>query len=75
MSDKQRPIPYPDEEMRANPVLGEPVDVWEQVNKYGTYEVQDTMDTDNTFPTIGYEGSAQNCVDAANKVVKKKPEQ
>ena len=75
MSDDKRPIPFPDEEMRVNPVLGEPVDVWDQVNKYGTYQVQDTTDTDNTFPTIGYEGSAQACVDAANKVVKKKPEQ
>ena len=44
------------------------------INKYGTYEVQDTTDTDNVFPTIGYEGSAQNCVDMANKQVKEKPE-
>lgn len=74
MSDKKRPVPFPNEEIRVNPVLGEPVDVWDQVNKYGTYQVQDTTDTDNTFPTIGYEGSAQACVDAANKVIKKKPE-
>lgn len=75
MSDKKRPLPYPNKEMAVNPVLGEPADVWDQVNKYGTYEVQDTTDTDNAFPTIGYEGSSQACVDAANKQLKGKPEQ
>ena len=74
MNDETRPLPYPDEEMAVNPVLGEPVDVWDQVNKYGTYEVQDTIDTDNVFPTIGYEGSENACVDAANKMIKGKPE-
>ena len=75
MSEEKRPLPHPDDmEMRVNPVLGEPVDVWDQVNKYGTYEVQDTIDTDNVFPTIGYEGSENACVDAANKMIKKKPE-
>ena len=74
MSNKKRPLPSPEAEMAVNPVLGEPVDVWDQVNKYGTYQVQDTTDTDNVFPTIGYEGSAQACVEAANKVLKKKPE-
>ncbi len=34
-------------------VFGEPVDVVDQINKYGTYEVQDTTDTDNVFPLIG----------------------
>ena len=53
MSEKKRPLSHPDEEIAVRPVLGEPVDVWDQVNKYGTYEVQDTTDTDNTFPAIG----------------------
>ena len=74
MNEKKRPLPHPDE-TAVTPVLGEPVDVWEQVNKYGTYEVQDTVETDNVFPTIGYEGSAQSCVDMANKQIRKKPEQ
>ena len=75
MNEEKRPLPSPDDvELRANPVLGEPMDVWDQINKYGTYEVQDTTDTDNAFPTIGYEGSVQNCVDMANKQVKEKPE-
>lgn len=76
MNEEKRPLPSPDEmEMAVNPVLGEPVDVWDQVNKYGTYEVQDTTDTDNVFPTIGYEGSGKACVDMANKMIKGKPEQ
>ena len=56
-------------------VPGEPVDVVDLINKYGTYEVQDTTDTENAFPCIGYEGSGQACVDAANKEIKGKPEQ
>ena len=73
MNEKKRPLPRPDE-TAVTPVLGEPTDVWEQVNKYGTYEVQDTTDTDNVFPTIGYEGSEQAYLDGADKAVKKKPE-
>ena len=72
MSNKKRPLPYPDPSV--NPVHSEPTDVWEQINKYGTYEVQDTVDTDNVFPTIGYEGSGASCVDMANKQIRKKPE-
>ncbi len=37
----------------VEPVMGEPVDVWDQINKYGTYQVQDTTETDNVFPLIG----------------------
>ena len=67
--DENRPIDTPSD----LPVFGEAVDVWEQINKYGTYEVQDTTDTDNVFPTIGYEGSGKACVDMANKMIKGKP--
>ena len=74
MNQKQRPLPHPDEKMPVNPVMGEPIDVWDQVNKYGTYQVQNTLDTDNPFPCIGYEGSEQACVDLANKQIKKTPE-
>ena len=63
MNEQKRPLPHPDD-----------MDVWDMVNKYGTYEVQDTIDTDNVFPTIGYEGSENACVDAANKMIKGKPE-
>ena len=71
MNEEKRPLLRPDE---VAPVFGEPIDAWEQVNKYGTYEVQDTVDTDNVFPTIGYEGSEQAYLDGAKKVVKKNPE-
>ena len=74
MNEEKRPLPSPDEmEMAVNPVLGEPVDVWDQVNKYGTYEVQDTTDTDNVFPTIGYEGSWKACLDLPQVSKKKDP--
>ena len=69
MNEKKRPLPHPED---IPPVLGEPADVWEQVNKYGTYEVQDTTDTDNVFPTIGYEGSWKNGMDALNSPTEKK---
>ena len=74
MNEEKRPLPN-DEQIPVYPVPGEPVDVWDQINKYGTYEVQDTVDTDNVFPTIGYEGSEQAYLDGADKVAKKKPEQ
>ena len=64
MNEQKRPIPHPEHpEMSVNPVPGEPVDVWDQVNKYGTYQVQDTTDTDNVFPTIGPPGSWKACLD------------
>ena len=34
-------------------VTGEPTDVGDMINKYGTYNVQDTTATDNVFPLIG----------------------
>lgn len=64
MNEEKRPLPHPDDiELRATPVPGEPIDVWDQINKYGTYEVQDTTDTDNVFPTIGYPGTWKACLD------------
>ena len=46
----------------SDPVIGEPVDAWDQVNKYGTYECQDTTATDNVFPLIGPLGAGVNGV-------------
>ena len=63
MDKSKRPLPDPS----VHPVLGEPVDVWDQIHKYGTYEVQDTTDTDNVFPTIGYPGSEQACLELPNQ--------
>lgn len=35
-----------------NPIIGQPKDVFDMVNKYGTYEIQPTCDSDNEFPAI-----------------------
>ena len=32
--------------------MGQPDDCFELVNRYGTYNIQPTADTDNTFPAI-----------------------
>ncbi len=39
-------------EVAANPVIGQPLDCMEMINKYGTYEIQPTCDSDNDFPKI-----------------------
>lgn len=36
----------------SNSILTEPEDSFEVVNKYGTYEIQPTCATENTFPKI-----------------------
>lgn len=44
MHDKQTPS--------SNDYSKHPDDSFELVNKYGTYEIQPTADTDNPFPKI-----------------------
>ena len=36
----------------ANAVLDQPKDVFELINKYGTYNIQPTAETENSFPKI-----------------------
>ena len=36
----------------SQPFFGQPDSCFEQVNRYGTYNIQPTADTDNTFPSI-----------------------
>lgn len=36
----------------SQPYFGQPDDCLDVVNKYGTYNIQPTADTENTFPTI-----------------------
>ena len=70
MSDKKNFDPTPS----STPVHGEAADSIEQINKYGTYEVQDTTDTDNVFPLIGPLGAGVSGVtlpDIPFHVVKK----
>ncbi len=42
----------PLKEIAATPVLGQPQTATELINKYGTYEIQPTADSDNDFPKI-----------------------
>ena len=46
MKQKKEPTPS------ATPVAGQPDDATEQVNAFGTYNVQPTADTGNFFPAI-----------------------
>ena len=39
-------------EVAVNPVIGQPLDCLEMINKYGTYEIQPTNDSDQDFPKI-----------------------
>lgn len=39
-------------EMSVTAIMGEPETAFDMVNKYGTYEIQPTADTDNEFPCI-----------------------
>lgn len=41
-----------DFEISANSIVGQPENCFELINKYGTYEIQPTNDSDNKFPTI-----------------------
>lgn len=41
-------MPYPS----AASVTGEPEDVFDMVNKYGTYNIQPTAQAENSFPYI-----------------------
>ena len=36
----------------VNSVVGQPQNSIEQINKYGTYNIQPTGDSDNSFPKI-----------------------
>ncbi len=64
------PEPYPDTPF-VEPYFGPPVNAAEQINKYGTYEVQDTTDTDNVFPCIGPDGSSEACLELTDAVLDK----
>ena len=37
-----------------NSVMGQPETAFEMINKYGTYNIQPTADTRNTFPAISH---------------------
>lgn len=39
-------------DISSDPVYGEPQDVFDMVNKYGTYNIQPTSDTHHDYPKI-----------------------
>lgn len=54
-------------EISADPIYGEPQDTFDLVNKYGTYNIQPTADTQNSYPQI-----AQGLSKIADEESKKK---
>jgi len=48
---KPERLPYV-EDPPVQQIIGQPDSCWEMVNRYGTYEVQATQDTDNPYPSI-----------------------
>jgi hypothetical protein len=52
LSEKQeKGLPY-DASPMGNRIFGQPEDVFELINKYGTYNIQPTADSDHIFPMI-----------------------
>lgn len=52
-------------EISVDAVYGNPEDVFDMINKYGTYEIQPTADTENTFPLI-----SSGLADKAKKITR-----
>lgn len=51
---KQNKDPFKDitDEISDSAVIGNPENTYEQLNRYGTYEIQPTADTQNQYPCI-----------------------
>lgn len=47
---KENPKSNP--EIAVTPIAGQPENASELINKYGTYEIQPTADSDNKYPEI-----------------------
>lgn len=52
MKNKNKKSLKPEIEISAKNVEGNPDTAFELINKYGTYEIQPTADSDNKFPEI-----------------------
>jgi len=50
--DKKEKKNAKEKELSSTAVMGQPENSFELLNKYGTYEIQPTNDSDNLFPTI-----------------------
>lgn len=55
---RKKDVPFPERPF-VDPYFGEPEDCAALVNKYGTYNIQPTADTENTFPLIAHGLPAQ----------------
>lgn len=49
----ERDYPFPERPF-VDPCFGEPESCADLVNKYGTYNIQPTAETENTFPLIAH---------------------
>ena len=52
MSDRKRKKQLPVGDISSEPFGGMPETAFEMVNRYGTYEIQATADTENMYPAI-----------------------
>lgn len=54
MSDKKNPLSGPDSVpfLEGQPIQGMVPDALDMANRYGTYEIQPTSDSENFFPII-----------------------
>ncbi len=52
MEDKNKKQVNVPTQIPANNIASQPETVYELLNKYGTYEIQPTCDSDNDFPKI-----------------------
>ncbi|MDD6021286.1 MAG: hypothetical protein PUB94_01295 [Oscillospiraceae bacterium] len=43
----------------CDPVFGQPGSCYQMINKYGTYNIQPTCDTSNSYPAISHGLSAE----------------
>lgn len=50
---KRGSAPGDDPILMPQPPEGDPATAFQMVNRYGTYEIQPTTDTENFFPSIG----------------------
>ena len=55
MSKHRKTPPRPGDTpfLMPQPTQGDPIDALELVNRYGTYEIQPTTDSENFYPSIG----------------------
>ena len=64
----------PDTEISVKPVEGQPKTAFEMVNKYGTYNIQPTAESENRYPEIaqGYSRFGSHETDGENREGNKK---